>query len=383
MKRRFSEIDSTNNQLEKFRLSLEQMKKDIAPIAAEQQTLETILPDFKKAKATREDEVENLKKSLAVAEKALEKASADYAAKETQYASVKKEVDEKEEAIENTETIYNALNSHKKHLSGQLTSSSSPIQTPTKKKATNPLRAMDAKVRLPKRASVEISAPKALREDPSPTQSSIVSAPASKTIENSTPLVAPPTNDDTGTGTAAAAAGGVASGTASPSDGNTTVNANGNGNAAIDMKMALTGIDDATKKYLSAAFLVGTQNVSKKWKGVKSKDSDARKDVFARDYKALMSESGRVAKDRKIHGKEVDLFVLIREMLLNGGFEAVCSAGNDRVKKLFENLGFDATRFGPNKLKKFYLGELYFYENMLVNGKPVTAAMKKKILNSC
>jgi len=326
--RRFSEIDSTNNQLEKFRLSLEQMKKDIAPIAAEQQTLETILPDFKKAKATREDEVENLKKSLAVAEKALEKASADYAAKETQYASVKKEVDEKEEAIENTETIYNALNSHKKHLSGQLTSSSSPIQTPTKKKATNPLRAMDAKVRLPKRASVEISAPKALREDPSPTQSSIVSAPASKTIENSTPLVAPPTNDDTGTGTAAA-------------------------------------------------------DVSKKWKGVKSKDSDARKDVFARDYKALMSESGRVAKDRKIHGKEVDLFVLIREMLLNGGFEAVCSAGNDRVKKLFENLGFDATRFGPNKLKKFYLGELYFYENMLVNGKPVTAAMKKKILNSC
>lgn len=133
MKRPFSEVDSTNDQLETFRLKLEQMRKEIVAVSVEKTTLETELTALLKSYNTRVEEISNLKvlvanikvslataeNNLEAAERDLEDISSQYKRKEGRIGSIEKEMGEKEELIQNNSTIYNALNSHKKHLAGE------------------------------------------------------------------------------------------------------------------------------------------------------------------------------------------------------------------------------------------------------------------------
>lgn len=319
MKRRFSEIESTNKQLEQFRRKLEAMKKDIASISAEKSTLECELPSLKGTKVEKEMEISNLKKQLAAAEEKFARVTAEVETKQARFNVVKKEMEEKEQAIEIDSTIYNALNSHRRHLLGEL--------------------------------------------KPAPAGKLVAASITNTNIE-----IGRIEKDLSSTANAATGGGGTVPSNSTASSGK-PVNSNSNN---LNMK----------KKYWNAALLVGVQKVSKKWKGVANTKDEQRPDIFRKDYAALMAEQGKVVKERKIGGKEVDLFNLIREMLLNGGIEAVAESGGDSVKKIFETLGMNGAKFGPSRLKKFYLTELFLYENLLVNGKAVTPEMRKSVLRN-
>lgn len=119
MKRRFSEIESTNNQLVEYGLKLSQMKKDVVTRRAEEIKLASELPKLDKLKTARELAIVKIKASIVAAEKDLDNLTTYLESTERRFESVNKEMCAKEEEIEDTSTIYNALVVHKRHISAE------------------------------------------------------------------------------------------------------------------------------------------------------------------------------------------------------------------------------------------------------------------------